>query len=275
MRQLGDSGEPSPWSCKLWGCAGCANRPTQKLYFVRDAIDVDECPEWAAHSHAAVEQHWLTIVDTVEDATVAIGPVGQHCVPQRQVLGQRLGPVTRPRNQVGAGVLGDILCAHERRVVRSEAEAQSTAPAGTHGHQAQPHLLVQANGALREGDSVAEAVPPRGPARVAVQTHVLALSLRMEARRLAQDRSPLWARAVARPGGQEACRRAGVCGQRGGMSALISPVARNFINHFHKLHLRLGMDTFSILKFRRFWARPKERLLPVPNHVKSLYTFHR
>lgn len=128
--------------------------------------------------------------------------------------------------------------------MRCEAEAQSAAPARTHRYQAQPHLLIQADRPLSEGDTVAEAVPPCGPARMAVQPYVLAFGLRVEARRLAQDRSPLEAGAVARPGGQEACGRAGVCGQRGGMSALGTPVIMDFINHFHTFHLKLGMDTF-------------------------------
>lgn len=235
------AGEPSPRDCES---AGCANRPTQQLHLVGDAVDVDKCPEWASHGHTTVEQHRLTIVDAVEDAAMAIGPVCQHRVPKCQVLRQRLGPVSRPCDQIRAGVFGDVLRAHERRVVRSEAEAQGTAPARTHGHQAEPYLLIQADGPLREGDAVAEAVAPCSPARVAVQPHVLALGLRVEAWCLTQDSTPLGARAVARAGGQEAGRRAGVYGQRESKSALGTPVARDVINHFHNFPFRLGMDTF-------------------------------
>ena len=115
-----------------------------------------------------MEEHGLAVVDAVEDAAVAVRPVGQHRVAQRQVLWQRLGPVARPRDQVGTGVLGDVLGTHERRVVCREAKAQRPAPARAHGHQAQPHLLVQPDGPLRERDPVAEAVASRGSARVAV-----------------------------------------------------------------------------------------------------------
>ena len=117
-------------------------RPTEELHLVGDAVDVDERPERAAHGHTAVEEHGLAIVDAVEDTAVAVRPIGQHSVAQRQVLGQRLGPVAGPRDQVGTGVLGDVLGAHERWVVRREAEAQRPAPARAHGHQAQAHLLV-------------------------------------------------------------------------------------------------------------------------------------
>lgn len=127
--------------------------------------------------------------------------------------------------------------------MRSEAEAQRAAPARAHGHQAQPHLLVQPDGPLRERDAVAEAVAPRGPARVAVQPHVLAFSLRVEARRLAQDRAPLGTGATARPGGQEARRWARVCGKRQAarLGLLRTPAGPDwslFNNHFHlKFHL--------------------------------------
>lgn len=192
----------------------CLVRPTEELHLIGDAIDVDERPERAAHGHAAVEEHGLAVVDAVEHAAVAVRPVGQHGVAQRQVLGQRLGPVARPRDKVGTGVLGDVLGAHERRVVRREAEAERAAPARAHGHQAQPHLLVQPDGPLRERDAVAEAVASSGPARVAIQPHVLAFGLCVEARRFAQDWAPLGAGAAARPGGQKASRGTRVCGER-------------------------------------------------------------
>lgn len=106
--------------------------------------------------------------------------------------------------------------------MRREAKAQRTAPPRTHRHQAQPHLLVQPDGPLRERDPVAEAVAPRGTSRVAVQPYVLALGLSVEARRFTQDRTPLGAGPAARPGGQEARLRARVCRKRqaGGLGPL-------------------------------------------------------
>lgn len=65
-----------------------------------------------------------------------------------------------------------------------EAEAQGPAPAMVHGHQLQPHLLVEVDGPVGEGDPVTEAVPPRGPSGVGVQPHVLALGVGVEAQRL-------------------------------------------------------------------------------------------
>lgn len=189
-------------------------RPTKELHLVGDAVDVDERPERATHGHAAVEEHRLAIVDAVKDAAVAVRPVGQHGVTQGQVLGQRLGPVAGPRDKVGAGVLRDVLGAHERWVVHGEAEAQRATPTRAHGHQAQPHLFVQPDGPLRERDAIAEAVAPRGPARVAVQPHILALGLCVETRRITQNCAPLRARAAVRPRGQETRRRARVCGKK-------------------------------------------------------------
>ena len=216
-------------------------RPTEELHFIRDAVDVDERPQRAAHGHAAVEEHGLAVVDAVEHAAVAVRPVGQHSVAQRQVLGQRLGPVARPRDQVGAGVLGDVLGAHEGRVVCREAEAQCAAPARAHRHQPQPHLLVQPDGPLREGDAIAEAVASSGPARVAIQPHVLAFGLCVEARCFAQDWAPLGAGAAARPGGQEASWWARVCRktQAGRLGPLRTTRTDSFFNsHFYfRFHL--------------------------------------
>jgi len=61
--------------------------------------------------------------------------------------------------------------------VSGEAEAQGPAPAMVNGPPLQPHLLVEVDGPVGEGDPVTEAVPPRGPSGVGVQPHVLALGV--------------------------------------------------------------------------------------------------
>lgn len=87
-----------------------------------------------------MEEDGLAVVDAVENPAVAVGPEGQHVVLQRQPLGQRLGPVARPRHQVRAGILGDVGGDQFARVQAGEAESEGSAPAAVHAGQAEAHL---------------------------------------------------------------------------------------------------------------------------------------
>lgn len=181
-----------------------------------NSIDVYEGPKRPRHFNTTVKQDRLLVVNTVEDSPVPVHPEGQDIVPDRKPLRQSLGPVAGAGDEVGAGVLWYLLGAHLRGVVDGEAEAQGPAPAVVHGHQLQAHLLVQVDGPVGEGDAVAEAVPARGLARVRIQPHVLALGLRVEARRLrdGQHRASLMAavgQAVVGPAGHRAGLVARVC----------------------------------------------------------------
>lgn len=142
-----------------------------------------------------MEQDGLALVDAVEYPAMPVGPEGQDIVPQGQTLGQGLRPVSGPRHQVRAGVLGDVGGGEFAGVEAGEAEAQRAAPAAVHAGQPQAHLLVEAHGPLAEGDAVAEAVLARGAPQLRVQPDVLALGLRVEARGLRGQRG--WRRRCA------------------------------------------------------------------------------
>ena len=87
-----------------------------------------------------MEEDGLAVVDAVEHAAVAVGPEGKDVVFLGQPLGQGLGPVARPRHEVGAGVLGDLRRGQLAGVKAGEAEAQRAAPARVHAAETQSHL---------------------------------------------------------------------------------------------------------------------------------------
>lgn len=164
--------------------AGGFGRLTEEGHLLRDAVDVDDGPERGAHVQATVEEHWVALVDAVEDPAVPVGPECQHVVPECQPLGQCLGPVAGPRHQVRAGVLGDVGGGQLAGVQAGEAEAERATPAAVHARQTQAYLLVEAHWTLAKGDAVAEAALACCPPQLRVQPDVLALGVRVEARRL-------------------------------------------------------------------------------------------
>lgn len=183
--------------------------PTEQRDLLRDAVDIYNGPERTADAEPAVEEDRLSIVDAVENSSMAVGPEGQHVVPQGHSLGQSFGPVAGPRHQVRAGVLGDVCRGQFAGVQTGETKAQCSTPAGVHAAQAKTHLterilktlvfsppalkiasdtefrtnlLIEVDGPVAESDAVAEAVLARGAAKLPVQPDVLAFGVGVKSR---------------------------------------------------------------------------------------------
>ena len=113
---------------------------TEQRDLLGDAVDIYDGPEWTANAEAAVEEDGLSVIDAVENSSVAIGPECQHIVLQGQSLWQSFGPVAGPGHQVRASVLGDVGGDQFPGVQTGESEAQRSAPARVHTAQTKTHL---------------------------------------------------------------------------------------------------------------------------------------
>lgn len=116
---------------------------TKQCDFLNDAIDIYDGPEWAADAETTVEEDGLSFVDAVENSSMAISPEWQHVVLHGQSLRQSFGPVSRPRHQVWASILGDVGSIQFAGVQTGEAKAQSSTPSSVHTSQTKTHLSKQ------------------------------------------------------------------------------------------------------------------------------------
>lgn len=47
---------------------------TEQCDLLSDAIDIYDGPEWAADAEPTVEKDWLSVIDAVENSSMAISP---------------------------------------------------------------------------------------------------------------------------------------------------------------------------------------------------------
>lgn len=116
---------------------------TEQCDFLSDAVDIYDGPERAADAETAVEEDGLSVVDAVENSSMAIGPEWQHIVLQGQSLGQGFGPVSRPCHQVWASILGDVGRIQFTGVQAGETKAESSTPSSVDTSQTKAHLSKQ------------------------------------------------------------------------------------------------------------------------------------
>lgn len=95
----------------------------------REAIDVYESPQRFRDEHAAEEQHWAGVVDSIKHSALFVHPERDDVALVGQLLRQRLGPEATLGDQVRAGVLGQGVGVDPRWVFGCEAKAQGTTPA--------------------------------------------------------------------------------------------------------------------------------------------------
>ena len=60
---------------------------TKHCDLLSDAVDIYDGPEWTADAEPTVEEDWLSVIDAVENSSMAVGPEWQHVVLQGQPLG--------------------------------------------------------------------------------------------------------------------------------------------------------------------------------------------